>query len=84
MSEVVEMINQKLDIRKDFQNFPVEAPVELNVEEINRTCDKLITELKSIAVRIYALQSMTKCCGPAIDAERSINVALKCLARQKR
>lgn len=28
------MINQKLDIRKDFQNFPVEAPVELNVEEI--------------------------------------------------
>ncbi len=57
---------------------------EPNAEEINRTCDKLITEICSVKMRVLAIQSLTACCGPSIDAERHLNNAIKCLQRQKR
>lgn len=81
------MINTKnVDITKDFQNFPIEAPVESEsiTEEVNRACDKLITELSGIKLRILAIQGMTKFCGPAIDAEMFCEKTIKYLKSQKR
>ncbi|MBD5585528.1 MAG: hypothetical protein HDQ88_10630 [Clostridia bacterium] len=80
------MINtKKVDLNNSFQQFPIEAPVEEpNAEQINRTCDKLITELTSIGLRVSSIQKLTDYCGPAIDAEQLINKAILRLKRQKR
>ena len=57
---------------------------EKNVGELNKACDKLITELKGISLRIAILQKMTAYHGPSIDAERNVFKAIKCLEHQKR
>ncbi len=57
---------------------------ECDNEQINRTCDKLITELCGIKKRIQAIQKMTSCHGPAIDAEMYVNKTIKYLEHQKR
>ena len=78
------MINQKVDLRRDFQPCPINPPVDENVEEVNRACDKLITELSSIHLRILALQEKTPCHGPSIDADRFVEKAIQRLQHQKR
>ncbi len=57
---------------------------ECDNEQINRTCDKLITELCGIKKRIQAIQKMTSHHGPAIDAEMYVNKTIKYLEHQKR
>lgn len=66
------------------QNVTFPAEDEQIKEEVNRVCDKLITELLSIKLRIEAIQNKTAYHGPAIDAVRSVDMAIKRLQYQKR
>ena len=61
-----------------------ETKNEENVGELNKACDKLITELKGISLRIAVIQRLTAYHGPSIDAERNVHKAIKCLEHQKR
>ncbi len=79
-------MKNKVDLNNCFQPYPIAPPVtfDSSVEEINRTCDKLITELCGIKKRIQAIQKMTSRHGPAIDAEMYVNKTIKYLEHQKR
>lgn len=71
-------------LNNSFQPYPIEAPVEKSTAEVNRACDKLITELSGIAKRLQAIQGMTAYHGPAIDAELFVTKAIQRLQHQKR
>lgn len=71
-------------LNNSFQPYPIEAPVELHAEEVNRLCDNLITELSGIKIRVSSICGLTAGHGPAIDAELFINKAIQRLQYQKR
>lgn len=73
-------------LNNSFQPYPIEAPVESDgtAEIVNRTYDKLITELSGILLRVQGLQKMTAYHGPAIDAAAFVSKAIQRLQRQKR
>ncbi len=71
-------------LNNSFQPYPIEVPVEDNAAEVNCACDKLITELSGILLRVQGLQKMTAYHGPAIDAAAFVSKAIQRLQRQKR
>ena len=53
-------------------------------DEVNRVCDKFITELSGIRLKISAIKNITDFHGPSTDAELLIDKAILRLQRQKR
>lgn len=70
---------QRVDLREDF--VLLDAPVNT---EIVKECKEIIEALTKIELRIAQIQKKTGFCGPAIDAERDVQNAIKHLRRQKR
>lgn len=57
---------------------------EQTKREVNKDCDKLITELSGIKLRVAAIKGKTAYHGPSTDAELFIDKAILRLQHQKR